>query len=191
MPLSKVEDARAAFLHESSLLLAVSSPSTSAYLTTEHISQVLQTASSVPDYLRYKYCIACGSLNSPGWTTSFTRPCRDRKQPKTKKRSAERRKTQPFTRPAVSLTCHVCYSETTHALPSLSKVQSTSRKKQEAALLTHPAASPAAQAEADRSTGKKRPKARKERMGLHALLNKSKQASTPSTTLDLMDFLKA
>jgi len=183
MAKSKSDGLQAAFLENSSRYLAISSPSTSAHLMTERIALSTDGERAATKDLRDNVCNACGTLVVFGWNaamghghklhgSTMQRPIRKR----------QRRLIQ---------VCQVCHRETVIAWNAVKGGQPTSSPSTTS---KHPVEAPATMNKgAEKTSGKQRAKARKEKSGLQALLNKSKQTSASSSTfkLDLMDFMKA
>jgi hypothetical protein len=183
MAKNKSDGLQAAFLENSSRYLAISSPSTSAHLMTERIALSMDSERAAAKGLRDNVCNACGTLRVLGWNTTMgrghTKLCSNTTQRPMRKR--QRRLIQ---------VCQVCHRETVTALNAAKGNQPTSSPS---TTFKHPVEAPATMNKAaEKTSGKQRAKARKEKNGLQALLNKSKQTSASSTfKLDLMDFMKA
>jgi len=183
MAKSKSDGLQAAFLENSSRYLAISSPSTSAHLMTERIALSTDGERAAAKGLRDNVCNACGTLMILGWNATMGHEhklCSSTTQKPIRKR--QRRLIQ---------VCQVCHRETVIAWNAVKGGQPTSSPSTTS---KHPVEAPATMNKgAEKTSGKQRAKARKEKSGLQALLNKSKQTSASSSTfkLDLMDFMKA
>ena len=183
MAKNKSDGLQAAFLENSSRCLAISSPSTSAHLMTERIALSTDSEHAAAKGLRDNVCNACGTLMVLGWNTTIGhghKLCS----------STMQRPIQKGRRRWI-LVCQVCHRETVTALNAVKGGQPTSSPSTTS---KHPVEAPATMNKgAEKTSGKQRAKARKEKSGLQALLNKSKQTSASSSTfkLDLMDFMKA
>jgi ribonuclease MRP protein subunit SNM1 len=183
MAKSKSDGLQAAFLENSSRYLAISSPSTSAHLMTERIALSTDGERAAAKGLRDNVCNACGTLMILGWNATMGHEhklCSSTTQKPIRKR--QRRLIQ---------VCQVCHRETVIAWNAVKGGQPT---LSHSTTSKHPVEAPATMNKgAEKTSGKQRAKARKEKSGLQALLNKSKQTSASSSTfkLDLMDFMKA
>jgi hypothetical protein len=183
----KGDGLQAAFLESSSRYMAISSPSTSAHLMTERIALRTDSEHAAAKDLRDNVCNACGTLMVLGWNATMghgQKPCSNTTQRPIRKR--QRRLIQ---------VCRVCHRQTVTALGvKVNAVKGGQPTSSPSTTSKHPVEAPATlNKAAEKTSGKQRAKARKEKSGLQALLNKSKQTSASSSTfkLDLMDFMKA
>jgi hypothetical protein len=180
MAKSRSEKLQAAFLEKSSYTLAISSPSTSAHLMTERLSLMPENEREHTNFLRHDVCGACGTVTTLGWTATTPRTRSTRRQHEGRR---ERK---------VIRVCLVCHRETVNALPTapkavkIAQTQSMDPSSSRLELGTPPTVSDVA----EKTSSKRRARTRKEKSGLQALLNKSKQSTNSSSTLDLMDFMK-
>jgi ribonuclease MRP protein subunit SNM1 len=181
MAKSRSEKLQAAFLEKSSYTLAVSAPSTSAYLMTERLALMPENDREPTKFPRHEMCRACGTVTTLGWTATTARRTGSTKQ---QHRGRRERK--------IIQVCLVCHRETVNALPIVpkaakrSQTQSIEPVSSKIELGTPPTVNDIA----EKTSSKRRAKTRKEKSGLQALLNKNKQSPNPSPTLDLMDFMK-
>jgi ribonuclease MRP protein subunit SNM1 len=188
MAKNRIDGLQVAFLENSSRYLAISSPSTSAHLMTERIALSTGNERATVKGPRDNVCNACGTLMILGWNTTMRheqKPCKSTTQIPIRKR--QRRLIQ---------VCQVCHRETATTLSVKVNAVKGGRPTPSSSSTTnkHSAEAPATvDKRAEKTSGKQRAKTRKEKGGLQALLNKSKQASASSSSLklDLMDFMKA
>lgn len=195
-----------AYLKSASEYLAFSSPSTSAYLGSERVALMLDPRKDRKNVLRDRkalrdqLCTACGTLTIIGWTAALKRGKEDLKRSKLKVQKLSGRKTTKHSR--IIHVCGSCHSEMVtimptstklaHALPTRKPLVTTTASKAQT-----PVEVPVQQPESlsvasEKMSSKQRAKARKEKSGLQALLAKSKQSATASSsTFNLMDFMKA
>ena len=194
MPPAAVESATALYLTRVSELLATSSPTTSAYLGSQQNEVQLRDGKSLLDGVHHQMCLTCGTLMVPGLTciSSRGKPIPKKGRPKTGHLG-------PPIHAALVQTCRVCHRKTVApVVPADIKASYHDKKtypsmSQRAALpsaANHNAASVAEPSSA-RTSGKQRAKARKDKSGLQALLNKNKASTNSTPPLDLMDFMKA
>ena len=177
--------ARLSFLQTSARTLFLSSPSTSRHLLT----QSTELAHSQNAHFRTNpedACAACGSLLLPGWSTSISL-------------APERSKTR---RGACSVEKHIhtkrlvrkcstCDRITKGKVayrPKHSKIKATTAAASQTAVEGIAVTKPASE-KSNRTSSKKRAKARKDRQGLQALLDRSLQNKS-SPRLDLMDLMQ-
>ncbi len=185
-------DLQAAFLENASKYLAISGPSTSAHLGSERIALMLDDEATSTKALRDQWCTACGSVSIVGWTTTFKLGKQDRKKPKVKCQRPSKQGSKKHDQ-VISI-CGTCHRETVATLPAKRKIAHSAPSKSQTPVKTdlsiETSATVPKPADRTSSTSKQRAKARKERIGLQALLKKSKQ-NTTSSTMNLMDLMKA
>ncbi|KAL2416669.1 hypothetical protein ABEF95_015052 [Exophiala dermatitidis] len=188
--MADAQELRTKFLHNSARMILLSSPSTSRYLAHQSVeldyAQSTKSSSSAENV-----CAACGNLLLPGWTAStriVTRITASRS--KTTPRSNNDRKK------ILSRKCITC-QRVSKQVADIS-VGARRRRPTSAASVSDrrhmdvvPAESPAESApeKTTKTSSKKRAKARKDREGLQALLNKSAQNKT-GPSLNLMDLMR-
>ena len=182
---------RGAFLSEASQLLFASSSSTSAYLSSQRVT--LERAQQPRSNFKGA-CAGCGTLALPGLTVSDVK----KHSPENAKRGKPRAASHPApTRSLRRQKCNVCGRITTsHVDKSKKAARSSTRQDTEIDRTKIPLEAkqaPASQQHQEPKSmsvnSKKRAKARKDREGLQALLNKNKQPSTKAD-LNLMDFMR-
>jgi hypothetical protein len=173
-----------AFLENSSRYLAISSPSTSAHLMTERIAlSSTDNERATAKGLRDGVCNACGTLMVLGWNTTMKhgqKLCGNTTQRPIRKRQHR-----------LIQVCRACHRDTvTTSDVKANAVKGGQPTSGPSTTSKHSVEAPATMNKgAEKTSSKQRAKARKETSGLQALLNKSKQASAPSSfELDLMDF---
>ena len=181
---------RRVFLENSSRYLAVSSPSTSAHLMAERLALNIDDGRAATKDLYDYICVACGTLMIIGWN-AVTRQSQQRTTSKTRK--CERRgRHNNFAQ-----TCQVCHRETITVLhfekDATKTATKTARPKSKASIPpTQATENPLNVSKgAEKTSSKQRAKTRKEKSGLQALLSKSRQIAASSSTLSLMDLMKA
>ena len=172
------------FLERAACFAVTNSPSTSTYLMAEKLDSLRTSHAPVSPVLRATCCLACGCLYIPGWTAS-----KHREERRAQSSFAERgRKDKHYTtRKHIIHTCQLCHRKTTIA------VQKPTRTKEALALTRSALAETRAEDKAQKSTAKQRAKSRQSKQGLQALMSsRAKQkAVATSSSLDLMDFMKA
>ena len=186
MAKSENEKLRKAFLENSSQYLAVSSPSTSAHLMTERLALTIDDERTSAKTLRNKACNACGTLMILGWN-AITRRSPQKTSATSRKRA--RRDRRDFLQ-----ACKVCHRETVAALHVEAGATKTAQPKRKVSISTTQAFETRLNGSksAEKTSSKQRAKTRRDKGGLQALLNKSKQQTPASfSTLDWMDLMKA
>ena len=183
--MAKGDGLQAAFLENSSRYLAVSSPTTSAHLMTERLALNSNGERASTKALRGNVCNACGTLIILGWNAMMGQRQQTTSTATQKQIRKSRRK--------LIQVCRVCLRETVNALAVIPNPVKATQPRSSASMTSNQAteAPRGASKGAEKASSKQRAKARKEKSGLQALLNKSKQDSATSSTLDLMDFMKA
>ena len=181
---------RSRFLHEAAHLLAVSSPTTSAFLGSAQDRLIedaeLDLQPKEADALRRSFCGACGNPLIAGWSCKVvhqTDPKRARKESKPSKTS---------TRPAkhIVYTCLRCERQTVQSLqtrpPKHVRKSTTQKAAQSIPEPKHQAQEVSKAPKSVNASSKERKKARKG--GLAAMLEKSKSQNSNQGGFDLMDF---
>jgi RNAse P Rpr2/Rpp21/SNM1 subunit domain len=181
MAKSRSENLQVVFLESSSQYLAASTPSTSAHLMTERLALLSEDEQKQKDILRHNVCSACGTATTLGWTATTAR------QTRSTRRQVGGRKER-----IIVCVCLVCHRESVTTLPVAPKAVKTAQAKSMEPMSSRMEVrtSPTISEKIENASNKRRAKTRKEKSGLQALLNKSKQITTASSTLDLMDFMK-
>ena len=178
----EAEELRCRFLQQSAQTLCLSTPATSRQLMCE--SQMLGSATSTP--ISPSICAACGSTLLPQWTTDRHLKT---KAVKIGKKAKDERTLRSKT---ISQQCSFCQRVTkTTVRISQSHRESKGDHPKTASLATSKAvtSSDTTLDRTNRSSSKKRAKARNDHEGLQVLLNKSAHAKlTPS--LSLVDLMK-
>lgn len=192
---------RLQFLKESADFLKSQSPSTSSHLMSVHNHILREGLNSLSSIQKQSFCGACGSIRTSGQTSTTSGG-----QMTTDKELYRKRKIQAA---AEGYQCPRCERRTFPAAPKQNPLRkgrsSTSTNK---APLKAPLTRPLAESKDEGQLGevstssdpktapppatssKKRAKARKQQ-GLQALVAAGKQSQTsPSTSLDLFDFLQ-
>ena len=174
---------RARFLTRASQHLFATSPSTSAHLSSEHIAFSRSTQNRM---VIEQACGGCGTLAVHGVTTSTV--------PKKKFPGHGPKNAKRTDRPrSMRTSCHTCRRVTKRTLSVAPKPKRHSLKSTTAEIVEKPVDNPPALAKQSTSdvktNSKKRAKARKDREGLRALLDKP-QESSMRPNLSLMDFRK-
>lgn len=182
-------DARTQFLLSSAQALLLSSPSTSRYLMRE--GHAVGSIDPQPSRLTTENgCAACGSLLLPGWTSSTRMISR-------KMRSSRNDRSDDATTPTrviKSSQCLICRRVTKQQSEMKVKVKrGTFASSKDATQVTSghdislkPSTTLALQ---PKLSSKQRAKARKDRDGLQALLNRTAQTSS-QPSLSFMDMMK-
>jgi hypothetical protein len=179
------QEMRIRYLQSSARMLFLSSASTSQHLSAQCLE--LAHSRSTPAWKEaVNACEACGGFLVPGWTTSIKVVTS-----KAKRNPTAQQKDGGLRRKLLSRRCLFCNRVTKETVD-----QQWKRKDRQAQspAVSHPpvAESPQDEPVAEKSSklsSKKRARARKDREGLQALLNKSAQTkSAPS--LNLMDLMK-
>jgi RNase P subunit RPR2 len=184
-------EARARFLQEAAYILAVSSPTTAAFLGRARNKLVedaeLEIPSKEADTYRRSICNACGNIMIPGWSCKISNHLPG--EGPTKKDS-NKSKNPPKLEKSIRYTCLMCHRETNQALRQKARRKN---KKSTPAPDTEPvSASKKPAREVDNApktlnaSSKQRQKARKG--GLQAMLDKKKSQDSGNGGLDLMDF---
>ena len=181
----ETQKTRVDFLQASARILFLSSPSTSRHLSFQGLELAdLQTPSGA--YQSREACSACGNLLTPGWTSrtkAVTRLLKRRQVTRPEKEQA-RGKT-------ISKQCQVCLR--TSRETRILQLDTRKRQSRPSADFRKPVEEPIQDQpvveKSSKVSSKKRAKARKDREGLQALLNKSTQ-NKPSPSLNLMDLMK-
>jgi RNase P subunit RPR2 len=190
MDATELVERRSNFLREAAHLLAVSSPTTAAFLGSAQ-DQLIEDAEielqqKEVDALRRSFCGACGSPMIAGWSCKVTHQA-DRVRVR-KERKPVKSSTQPNKQ--IIYTCLRCERQTVQSLQTRSArhVRKSTAKK-----ASQPLPEPKQQAaevskviKSVNASSKERKKARKG--GLAAMLEKSKSQNSSSGGLDLMDF---
>jgi RNase P subunit RPR2 len=190
MDTTELVDRRSNFLREAAHLLAVSSPTTAAYLGSVH-DQLIEDAEverqpKEVDALRRSFCGACGNPMIAGWSCKITHQA---------DRMRVRKETKPvkgLTQPnkQIIYTCLRCERQTIQLLQTrLARHVRTSTARKALPSLPEPKQQVPEASKVVKSvnaSSKERKKARKG--GLAAMLEKSKSQTSSSGGLDLMDF---
>jgi RNase P subunit RPR2 len=190
MAMADLFASRSTYLQEAAHLLAVSSPSASAFLGSARTRLIRDAATDVPtrdlDALHRETCGACGSLLVPGWSCEVSNKSqiqRRRRNGQSKPNNAATLKTN------VVYHCLRCRRKTEQKLPPQPRRQP---KKIESPVASISGTTTSKSVKDDKKTlktanasSKQRQKARKG--GLQAMLEKNKSQSS-SVGLDLMDF---
>lgn len=192
MELTDLVERRSNFLREAAHLLAVSSPTTSAFLGAAQDKLIedaeLDLQQKEVDALRRRFCGACGNPMIAGWSCKVAHQTQTRRVRKQKKPSKD--STQPTKH--IVYTCLRCERQTVQTLqarPSKHVRKSTAQKA------SQPLPEPKQQAQevnnnkmvkSVNASSKERKKARKG--GLAAMLEKSKAQNSSQGGFDLMDF---
>jgi RNase P subunit RPR2 len=173
--------ARLRYLNDSSHLLAVNAPATSRYLMLQYNTLVSESEYPKSHDQRRKACGACGTLMVLGWEATI-------QMKRHKGRKSRHQSSQPR---AMVYRCKTCNMETNFLINPAPK--STTRPGHASqkipphhphvildpgSTISHPL------------TNKKRSKSTKQG-SLRALLQKNKENTPKSSTLDLMDFMKS
>ena len=178
---------RESFLEKASRQMFAASPSTSAHIAAENISL---NRSVKPNNNYTQTCGGCGTLAVPCWTSSTLAGAKRGKLAGTP--SSQRKQLQPK---SASRKCKICGSVTklshhNSQKPKRHASEPVKPTKVESPTAEVPLSIPQRPTSDSKVSSKKRARARKDREGLQALLNKNKGASaTPA--LDLMDFMKS
>ena len=190
------------FLINSARLLAASSPSTSAYLSSKRTSLLYDSGKPLTQIQRREICPVCGSLQLPGWNGTLTRPPIEKGRSSIgKPSSTSERKPRPAPRKRpLQFECHLCHHKTLEIL-SVAVERPTRAKRSASSIHELPTCVPQPSLERtsgtdvtrpkpEHSSSKKRGKARKR--GLQALLAKGKQQSQSvnGSQFNLLDFMK-
>jgi RNAse P Rpr2/Rpp21/SNM1 subunit domain len=185
MAKNRSENLHAAFLEKSSRYLSISAPSTSAHLMTERLALMSEDERKSTKDLHHTVCGACGTLAALGWTATTAR----RQQAG---RSTVQHHGRTKTRKVIYV-CLACHQETISVLPMVPQAVKTAQAKstESASSKLESRTVSTISETTEKPSSKRRAKTRKERSGLQALLNKSKQTPASSSTFDLMDFMKA
>ncbi|KAH6615320.1 hypothetical protein C7974DRAFT_63402 [Boeremia exigua] len=189
MELPDLVDRRANFLREAAHLLAVSSPTTSAFLGAAQDRLIADAEVGLQpkevDALRRAFCGACGHPMIPGWSCKVahqTATMRVRKQKPSKD------SIRPVKR--IVYTCLRCERQTVQSLqtrPSKHVRKSTAQKaSQPLPEPKQPVPEVSKAVKSVNASSKERKKARKG--GLAAMLEKSKTQGSNQGGFDLMDF---
>jgi RNase P subunit RPR2 len=182
---------RSKFLREAAYLLAVSSPTTSAFLGSAQDRLIedaeLELQQKELDALRRGFCGACGNPMIAGWSCKVTHQTQTQRVRKEKKPAKESR--QPTKN--VVYTCLRCERQTVQPLqarPTRHVRKSTTQKAPKPTLETRKPAEEADSkvAKSVNASSKQRKKARKG--GLQAMLEKTKSQSSSQGGFDLLDF---
>ncbi len=192
MELPDLIQRRSTFLREAAHLLAVSSPTTSAFLGAAQDRLIadadLDLQSKEVDALRRSFCGACGSPMIPGWS------CKVSHQNEIKRMRSGKKPSKDSTQPAKQIvyTCLRCERQTSQSLqtrPSRHVRKSAAKKISQPLPDTKPKEQTTDASKVVKSvnaSSKERKKARKG--GLAAMLEKSKSQNSNQGGFDLMDF---
>lgn len=175
-----MDDVRQRFLHSAAQRLCRTSPSTSAYLSTQGLST--NQLGSTKDSQQSIFCGTCGSLNTKAWNIKPATSETCGKEATTRPTNA-----RPVKRVALRR-CHVCGRLSKAAFdhtpgPVKAEKLSGSKPPRDSSPI------PSSTVQQAKLSSKKRAKVRKDREGLQALLNKTKSAHS-SSRMTLMDFMK-
>lgn len=213
---SKAMNAKLNHLHESALLLAVTSPATSAFLGSQYLKVADHTdlESRSSDSRNQGFCSACGNILIPGWSCQIIQQVAGHS--KVRKSAEKRAGTTASAANSISKTtvyqCLRCNSKIRQSVQKSAKPRSAPTKSAQVQMVLTPSsdlgtssgtsapATPQPQATgppvsaAVNASSKKRARARKQG-GLQAMLAKSKTETATSSAgagfgLDLMDFMK-
>jgi hypothetical protein len=173
-----MDDARERFLQGAAQMMRIYSPSTSAFLAAQK-----QSMQEIPDEY---FCLSCGAVNMKAWRieTKQTRPVQQHYKSKAKNsilgtRFAIRR-------------CDVCSRVSKQSLdhpPKLTKPPKVDPLHALQERKDYKVPSEASMVSQSKLSSKKRAKARKDREGLQALLDRSK-SDRLSSRLTLTDLMK-
>ncbi|KIW63845.1 hypothetical protein PV04_08817 [Phialophora macrospora] len=182
--MSEAQNLRLRFLRQSALESFLTTPATSRQLMRESQELGHEISSHAP-HRGEGVCTACGNILLPQWTvrTKITAKQARRDRGGVKAERVMRRMVR-------SQRCSFCGSVTKDAI----SIGTNHRKEEkQSAVATHPSENKMSAdtplENTNKSTSKKRAKARKDREGLQALLKKSVQTKT-SPGLSLMDLMK-
>lgn len=182
---------RSNFLREAAHLLAISSPTTSAFLGSAHNRLIedadMELQQKEVDALRRGFCGACGNPMIAGWS------CKVAHQADTGRVRKEKKPAKDSTQPAKNTvyTCLRCERQTIQPLQSRPSKHVRKVTAQKASLATPEIRKPAEKVDnkvvkSVNASSKDRKKARKG--GLQAMLEKSKSQTSNQGGFDLMDF---
>ncbi|ETN41711.1 uncharacterized protein HMPREF1541_03647 [Cyphellophora europaea CBS 101466] len=182
-----MDKAKVDFLNHASQQLCLSSPSTSAYLSMNLDLQF----NNQTNQTRTRSCKSCGTSNAAGFTSEENISISARAQSKGQRKRSQQDRLATWTSH-----CLICGRNTKHSFTARAKPASSMKgalpiKASQEPLSPAPTTvglNPQASHEPKLSS-KKRAKARKDREGLQALLNKTKLAAVPSK-LSFMDLMK-
>jgi RNase P subunit RPR2 len=192
MAMNDLVTSRFTYLQEAAHLLAVSSPSASAFLGLARNRLVEDTGTEVPtrewDALRRETCGACGNMLIPGWS------CEVSNEHQTRAKSGKRKSIPSglaTSNTSVVYHCHRCHRKTEQLLqpPARRQVNKLANR-----IVSNPSIAAISKPVKEddpkvlktaNSSSKQRQRARKG--GLQAMLEKNKTQSL-SQGLDLMDF---
>lgn len=177
---------RSGFLQEAAHLLAVSSPSASAFLGTAKLKLIEDIELEIPakeqDALRRETCGACGNLLIPGWSCRISSGIQNRKPEKKAAKDSTASKT------SVIYDCLRCHRRTEQNLQSQPRRKLKEQPKSSLSTLVTRSKTTLEDPKLPKTanaSSKQRQKARKG--GLQAMLEKNKSQNS-SQGFDLMDF---
>lgn len=194
-------EAKLRFLHTTAHLYAATAPATSAQL-------MLQRHGEIADHPRPKVndglsssCKACGTVWIPGWTSQISRVEKRAAKVTTNSKSGSRKHNRArdpancvkFIR-VKCLACHRFEDTPLHKTKKSSSSEGARAALQKKSPLdAQPNADPeSTPPEGPNRATKRRERARKQKSGLQAMLEKSRTSATPTSGLglDLMDLMK-
>lgn len=185
-------ESRAHYLREATHLLAILSPSASAFLGSARNKLLqdaeIQLSAKALEALRREICGACGNLMIPGWSCESKNKARNRKSRIRKEQTKAGRSSS--TNPCVVYQCLRCQRKTEQTLQSQPRRHMKTAKSlpiRQSSTSTSNAAKDdeIKKPRAVNTSSKQRQKARKG--GLQAMLDKNKLQNS-SQGFDLMDF---
>ena len=184
---NRAANLRSVFLQNAAMSIAMDCPSTASYLVSESVRFQLASGpqnEALPSHQRQSFCAACGNIFIPGLNCSIVRG--DRSGVENKSRNVQRR--------TIVYQCQACFHHTTFCLP-LPKASHSSTEEKDCTrssilnLASNHEVSSDTTAVPQKTSSKKRAKARKEKEGLQSMLNKSKEDTKTSSQLNLLDFM--
>ncbi|KAH7080284.1 hypothetical protein BKA63DRAFT_240060 [Paraphoma chrysanthemicola] len=177
---------RSGFLHEAAHLLAVSSPSASAFIGSARLTFIENANVDISvkerEALRRGTCGACGSLLIPGWSSRISSETQGKDQKKKAAKDTAAAKTN------VVSECLRCHRKTEQNLQPQPRRKLRGQQKASATTLVtriKPVVEDSKLPKTANASSKQRQKARKG--GLQAMLEKNKTQNS-SQGFDLMDF---
>ncbi|EXJ94113.1 hypothetical protein A1O1_02506 [Capronia coronata CBS 617.96] len=197
--MADLQDVRTRFLQSSARMIFLASPSTSRHLSYQSSELEHTRSHGTTSRAARTVCEACGTLLLPGWTAS-TRFGTQRTTTTSQATVDEK-----IRRKTVSLKCSACHRVTKQTAEIKPNARGSRRLKppvrgqkrlqpsvpgdQEKETVHDELSTDNSADKSTKLSSKKRAKARKDRQGLQALLNKSAQ-NRSRPTLNLMDLMK-
>ncbi|CAF9917648.1 hypothetical protein IMSHALPRED_003710 [Imshaugia aleurites] len=192
-------EAKLRFLHASGHLYAATAPATSAQLMLQRQVELAGNARPRSKDESSSSCRACGTVLIPGWTSQTSRVAKAASKANSLKAGSKkhtRRKISPLPEKYVRVKCLACHRFEDTLLQE-SKTNSNSEKIKATSQATSSDAMPKLDPESstlDKTSkaSKRRERARKNKSGLQAILDKSKAPAPASSGfgLDLLDLMK-